>query len=30
MEQLRSLDEDRSMWAEYDDPIIVQHAMAEE
>lgn len=30
MERLRSLDEDRSMWAEYDDPMIVQYAMAEE
>ena len=30
MERLRSLDEDRSMWAEYDDPMIVEYAMAEE
>ena len=30
MERLRSLDEDCSMWAEYDDPMIVQYAMAEE
>ncbi len=27
MEQLRTLDENRSMWAEYDDPMIVQYAM---
>ena len=30
MEQLKSLDENKSMWAEYDDPMIVQYAMAEE
>ncbi len=30
MEQLRTLDENKSMWAEYDDPMIVQYAMAEE
>ena len=30
MAQLRTLDEDKSMWAEYDDPMIVQYAMAEE
>lgn len=30
MERLRSLDEDRSMWAECDGPVIVQYAMAEE
>ena len=30
MEQLKTLDENRSMWAEYDDPMIVQYAMAEE
>ncbi len=30
MEQLRTLDENRSMWAEYDDPMIVQYAMAED
>ena len=30
MEQLKTLDEDKSMWAEYDDPMIVQYAMAEE
>ena len=29
MEQLKSLDENKSMWAEYDDPMIVQYAMAE-
>ena len=27
MEQLKTLDENRSMWAEYDDPMIVQYAM---
>ena len=30
MEQLQTLDENKSMWAEYDDPMIVQYAMAEE
>ncbi len=30
MEKLKSLDENKSMWAEYDDPMIVQYAMAEE
>jgi len=30
MEQLKMLDEDKSMWTEYDDPMIVQYAMAEE
>lgn len=30
MEQLRKLDENKSMWAEYDDPMIVQYAMSEE
>ncbi len=30
MRQLKALDENRSMWAEYDDPMIVQYAMAEE
>ena len=30
MERLRTLDEDRSMWAECDDPMIVQYAMTEE
>lgn len=30
MEQLKTLDENKSMWAEYDDPMIVQYAMAEE
>ena len=25
-----TLDEDRSMWAEYDDPMIVQYAMETE
>ena len=30
MEQLKLLDENKSMWAEYDDPMIVQYAMAEE
>ena len=30
MEQLKTLDEDRSMWAEYDDPMIVQYAMETE
>lgn len=30
MEQLKTLDENMSMWAEYDDPMIVQYAMAEE
>lgn len=29
MEQLKTLDENKSMWAEYDDPMIVQYAMAE-
>ena len=27
MEQLKTLDENRSMWAAYDDPMIVQYAM---
>ena len=27
MEQLKKLDENKSMWAEYDDPMIVQYAM---
>ena len=30
MEQLKTLDENRSMWAEYDDPMIVQYAMETE
>ena len=30
MEQLKTLDENKSMWTEYDDPMIVQYAMAEE
>lgn len=30
MEQLKQLDENKSMWAEYDDPMIVQYAMSEE
>ena len=30
MEQLKTLDENKSMWAEYDDPMIMQYAMAEE
>ena len=30
MEQLKLLDENKSMWAEYDDPMIVQYAMEEE
>lgn len=30
MEKLKSLDENKSMWAEYDDQMIVQYAMAEE
>ncbi len=30
MEKLKSLDENKSMWAEYDDPMIVQYAMVEE
>ena len=30
MERLKTLDENKSMWAEYDDPMIVQYAMAEE
>ena len=30
MAQLKMLDENKSMWAEYDDPMIVQYAMAEE
>lgn len=29
MEQLQTLDENKSMWAEYDDPRIVQYAMEE-
>ncbi|MGN0689858.1 MAG: aldo/keto reductase [Oscillospiraceae bacterium] len=28
MEQLKSFDENKSMWAEYDDPMIVQYAMS--
>ena len=28
MEQLKTLDENKSMWAEYDDPMIVQYAMS--
>ena len=30
MERLKMLDENKSMWAEYYDPMIVQYAMAEE
>lgn len=30
MEQLKTLDKNKSMWAEYDDPMIVQYAMAKE
>lgn len=30
MNQLKQLDENKSMWAEYDDPMIVQYAMAED
>lgn len=30
MMDLKQLDEDKSMWAEYDDPMIVQYAMSEE
>ena len=30
MEQLKALDENKSMWAAYDDPMIVQYAMSEE
>ncbi|MGN0494693.1 MAG: aldo/keto reductase [Lachnospiraceae bacterium] len=30
MMQLKELDENKSMWAEYDDPMIVQYAMSEE
>ncbi len=30
MEQLKTLDENKSMWAEYNDPMIVKYAMAEE
>ena len=30
MEKLKELDENKSMWAEYDDPMIVQYAMSEE
>lgn len=30
MTRLSQLDENKSMWAEYDDPMIVQYAMAEE
>lgn len=30
MEQLKALDENKSMWAEYDDPMIVQYAMMDE
>ncbi len=30
MEQLKQLDENKSMWAEYDNPMIVQYAMSEE
>ncbi len=29
LEQLKALDENKSMWAEYDDPMIVQYAMEE-
>ncbi len=29
LEQLKTLDENKSMWAEYDDPMIVQYAMEE-
>lgn len=29
MEQLKTLDENKSMWAEYDDPMIVKYAMEE-
>jgi hypothetical protein len=29
MEQLKTLDENKSMWAEYDDPMIVKYAMKE-
>lgn len=28
MEQLKAFDENKSMWAEYDDPMIVQYAMS--
>lgn len=30
MDVLKALDENKSMWAEYDDPMIVQYAMSEE
>ena len=30
MTRLKQLDENKSMWAEYDDPVIVQYAMSEE
>lgn len=30
MEKLKTLDENKSMWAEYDDPMIVKYAMEEE
>ena len=30
MTRLKQLDENKSMWAEYDDPMIVQYAMSEE
>lgn len=30
MNQLKQLDENKSMWAAYDDPMIVQYAMAED
>lgn len=29
MEQLKTLDENKTMWAEYDDPMIVKYAMEE-
>ncbi|MGN0154560.1 MAG: aldo/keto reductase [Lachnospiraceae bacterium] len=29
MKQLKELDENKSMWAEYDDPMLVQYAMSE-
>lgn len=30
MEQIRAIDEDKSLWCAYDDPMIVEYAMAEE
>lgn len=30
MMRLKQLDENKSMWAEYDDPMIVQYAMAQD